>query len=99
MREDQKEMVRLLRKSGRGYRTIAYELGLPRVEVRDFCRAEGLTGDPVLVKQNLSEYYTQHGRCMVCGKPLNHTGRGRKRQFCSGRCRTEYWRGKHDQQV
>ena len=96
MLEYQKDMVRLLRKSGYGYRTIAYELGIRRSEVRDFCRVEGLTGDSVIVRLNMSEWYAQHGRCMVCGKPLNHTGYGRKARFCSGKCRTKYWRGKHE---
>ena len=96
MLEYQKDMIRLLRKSGYGYRTIAYELGVHRSEVRDFCRMEGLTGDPVMVRQNMSEWYAQHGRCMVCGKPLSHKEHGRKRRFCSGQCRTKYWRGKHE---
>ena len=98
MRKDQEDMIRLLRESGRGYRMIAYELGLPRGEVRAFCRANGLAGDPSLAKENMSEWYIQHGRCAVCGKQLTHSAVGRHRRFCSGRCRTEYWREKHEKQ-
>ena len=98
MRKDLEDMIRLLRESGRGYRMIAYELGLARGEVRAFCRANGLAGDVALSKENMGEWYAQHGRCMVCGKQLSRAGKGRRRRFCSGKCRTEYWREKHEEQ-
>lgn len=92
MKEEQKEIIRSLRLQGWGYKRIAKELKLNRNQVQLYCQTHGLGGQGELVKLNLPIWYENNGRCIVCGEKLSRKQRGRKRRFCSGRCRTKYYR-------
>lgn len=92
MTEDQKNIIREMRYSGVGYKRIARELNLTRDEVRLFCIQNGMQGPGELVPLNLSAWYESIGHCCTCGKGLDQKHYGRKRHFCSGKCRTAYYR-------
>lgn len=92
MTGEQKKSVREMRYSGLGYKKIAAELNLSRDEVKQFCAENGLRGPAELVPLNLSVWYENIGRCRTCGKNLEQKRYGRKRHFCSGKCRTAYCR-------
>ena len=77
---------------GFGYKRIASELGLKRDDVRDYCKAHGLGGEGEYVKYNLLVWREKNNRCIICGKRLSQKKLGRNKRFCSGRCRTVYFR-------
>ena len=92
MTEKQKKTIRELRQQRWGYRRIARALQIPRDAVKQFCVENGLAGSCDLIPLNLSVLYENIGVCRTCGKELEQKPRGRKRHFCSGKCRTAYCR-------
>lgn len=90
MTETQKEQIRAMRMQGIGYRTIAKSLGLKINQVQLFCKAHGLAGSHELTKLNYPIWCEQNGCCPVCGAKLIQPKTGRRKRFCSGRCRTRY---------
>ena len=96
MTDAQKEQVRAMRMQGIGYRLIAKSLGLKINQVQLFCKAHGLAGNGELVKLNYPIWCKENNRCILCGRKLKQPGRGRRKQFCDGRCRTRYCRLKNN---
>ena len=87
-----KELIRSLRLQGWGYKRIAKELRLNRNQVQLYCKTHGFAGAGEFVKLNLPIWYEQNDRCIICGEMLDRKRRGRTKRFCSGRCRTKYYR-------
>ncbi len=98
MKQEQGELIRSLRLESWGYKRIAKELRLNRNQVQLYCQTHGLGGQGEFVKLNLPIWYENNGRCIVCGEKLKKKRRGRKRKFCSGKCRTKYYRMKRQKQ-
>ena len=96
MTDVQRELINAMRHEGKGYRYIARSLNLTESSVEQFCARHGLAGHGSLVKLNVAARNKSRGLCMVCGKPIDQNQRGRKRQFCSAKCRTAYWRMKKE---
>lgn len=94
MKKEYEDLVFICRMAGWGYKKIAKELNLKRDEVRLYCMSHGLGGQGQFVEPNYLAWKENHGRCLVCGKKLERKPKGRKRRFCSGRCRTIYCRAK-----
>ena len=92
MKQEEQEMIRSLRLQGWGYKRIAKELKLNRNQVQLFCKTHGLGGAGEFVKLNMPIWYEQNGLCIICGEKLEQKDRGRKKRFCSGKCRTKYYR-------
>ena len=90
MTETQKEQIRAMRMQGIGYRLIANELGLKINQVQLFCKAHGLAGPGELTRLNYPIWCEQNGRCPICGEKIIQPKTGRRKRFCSGRCRTRY---------
>lgn len=96
MTDEQKEKIRSMRIQGIGYRLIAKELCLKENRVQLFCKAHGLAGSADLTRLNFPIWCYQNNRCLACSAKLKQTKRGRKKKFCSGRCRTRYFRENHE---
>jgi len=94
MTDVQKELIRSMRLQGIGYRAIAKSLHLKLNKVELFCKTHGLAGDGWLVRLNYPVWCQNNDRCPVCGKKLSQPKRGRKKKFCSGKCRTAWCRAK-----
>ena len=92
VKQEQKELIRSLRLHGWGYKRIARELKLNRNEVQLFCTTNGLGGPGEFVKLNMPVWNEQNNRCIICGEKLSQKSHGRKRRFCSGKCRTRFYR-------
>ena len=92
VKQEQKELIRSLRLHGWGYKRIARELKLNRNEVQLFCTTNGLGGPGEFVKLNMLVWNEQNNRCVICGEKLSQKQQGRKRRFCSGKCRTRFYR-------
>lgn len=89
MTETQKNQIVEMRKNGIGYRTIGYSIGLSRDVVRNFCISRGMTGvgnRDYITRENLGK------KCKYCLADLGQPITGRKRIFCSDRCRRAWWR-------
>ena len=96
MTDEQKEKIRSMRIQGIGYRLIAKELCLKENQVQLFCKAHGLAGSADLTRLNFPIWCYQNNRCLACSAKLKQTKCGRKKKFCSGRCRTRYFRENHE---
>ena len=68
----------------------------------DACRqsvydeAVRLAGNGELARLNYPIWCQQNSRCPVCGAKVTQPETGRRKRFCSGRCRTRYYRMKKD---
>ena len=94
MEDAQKDMIRRMRFKGQGYGTIAKQLGVEPQRVEHYCHKHGLAGDAGLLHLNYPVWCEQNGRCLICCRKLKQPKRGRRKKFCSGRCRTQYCREK-----
>ena len=92
MTDSQKHQVRAMRMQSIGYKAIARSLGLKINQVQLFCKAHGLAGDNHLVDVNYQIWCQQNSRCPICGAKISQPKTGRRKKFCSGRCRTRYCR-------
>ena len=88
----QKDMIRRMRFKGQGYGTIANQLGVETERVENYCHNHGLAGDAELTRLNYPVWCEQNGRCLICCRKLKQPKVGRRKRFCSGRCRTMYCR-------
>lgn len=76
----QKQIVRDMRQSGLSYTAIADALGLSANTIKSFCRRGNIT-----TKKHIQD------DCKNCGKPLLHQLGKKKKQFCSDKCRSDWW--------
>lgn len=89
MNKFQEQQIRNLRMNGTGYRAIGAAVGLSRDIVRNYCRRHQLAGLGAVLTLNAED---QTGiRCRSCGRKLIQKPRGRKRKFCSDKCRSDWW--------
>lgn len=87
MTKEQREQIVDLRKKGYGYRMIGQMLGLNRDTVRYFCKSNGIGGaaENILIADGAT--------CPCCGGAISQTvGKGRRKKFCSEKCRREWWK-------
>lgn len=75
---EQKEQIIKLKSEGYGYKKIATELGLSVFSVQSFIKR-----NPI----NLEMIST----CKKCGKRIQSIRGKKKKQFCSDRCRWDWW--------
>lgn len=85
-----------LRNVGIGYRKIAAVLDIPRDKVRNYCKANGLDGyaKRLVERKNREQMRNECPEisCKQCGKPLKAETAGRKRVYCSEKCRKQWAR-------
>lgn len=99
MTDKQREEIRKLRLNGLGYKMIAKLVGSKENNVHEFCKAHGLAGSAELVRLNYPIWCKQNSRCPICGAKIIQPKTGRRKKFCSGRCRTRYCRLKWDELI
>lgn len=97
MTEVQARQIREMRFKGMGYRTIASATGLSRDSVRNYCKANGISGFGQAAKFNLQENINQGNACMFCGMVMEQSARGRHKKFCSDACRRQWWKNHQDE--
>ncbi len=81
-----------MRLNGYGYKAIGKALDLNENRVQLYCKSHGLAGSAELIRLNYPIWCRQNSRCMTCGIKITQPKTGRKKKFCSGRCRTRYFR-------
>lgn len=96
MTETEKQQINEFRLKGLGYKAIGIALGLSRDSVRSYCKRNGLSGNGSIVNLNVEEMKSQNHICMQCGKQLKVKSRGRKKKFCSDKCRRIWWNNNQD---
>ena len=94
MDKEHKKIIRQYRLSGMGFKSIANALNLKVDAVKDYCKNNGLDGPAEYVKYNHLNWGEINQRCPVYGKKLIQPKTGRKKTFCSGKCRTKHYREK-----
>ena len=87
----QAKQIREFRMKGVGYKAIASVLGLSRDVVRNYCKSHGLDGYAAEVAVNMQEQIQQGSTCLCCSQVILQQNMGRKRKFCSDKCRREWW--------
>ena len=98
MTDFQSNQIRDLRLRGAGYRSIASAVGVSRDSVRSYCKSHGLDGFASVLTINMKEQMNLGHACLCCGKEIEQSLVGRKRKFCSDKCRREWW-GAHQQNI
>ena len=83
--------IREMRLKGKGYRAIASAVGLSRDIVRNYCKNHGLDGYAPVLSINVKEKMDNGTACLRCGKKIEQPSTGRKRKFCSDKCRYAWW--------
>ena len=82
MTTDEKNSVDRLHLQGIGYRKIAAELGISQNTVKSYLKRNTKPRS----KKEVS------GVCKQCGKSIEQRPHKRKKTFCSGSCRSRWWR-------
>ena len=91
MTDLQEKQLHEYRIKGFGYKAIASVLGLSRDVVRNYCKSHSLEGFASEVAVNIEEQIQQGTACLCCGKAIQQPAMGRKRKFCSDKCRRQWW--------
>ena len=92
MTGEQAHLIRELRIKGEGYRSIASHVGLSRDIVRNYCKGHGLDGYGSALALSMREQIQLGKACLWCGKELEQPVTGRRKKFCSEKCRREWWK-------
>ena len=92
MTENQKKQIIEMRKKGIGYKAISTSLGLSRDIVRTFCKARNMTGFGMAAVLNVDERISSGEICPNCCKSVRQSAKGRRKKFCSEKCRREWWK-------
>ena len=87
----QAKQIREFRMKGAGYKAIASVLGLSRDVVRNYCISHNLDGYAPEVALNMQEDNQNDDNCPFCKKIIKQPKMGRKRKFCSEKCRRLWW--------
>lgn len=77
MTNEQKQAIITLREAGIGYGSVAKKLNLSEAAVKSLCRR--------------IEIVSGAAQCLHCGASLPVASTGRKRRFCSDKCRMAWW--------
>ena len=96
MTDNQKNLILRLRKDGEGYKTIANTVGLSRDRVRSFCKSKNIAGFGAAAALNIEEQATDGNICPNCYAPIAQPTKGRRKKFCSEKCRREWWKNHPD---
>lgn len=82
MTERERNLIRAMRRSGRSYQEISSSLMIDKDAVRSFCRTHSIepAGNPT------------HSFCPECGKEITLSPKGRRRRFCTDKCRRAWWK-------
>ena len=93
MTKETRDQILELRTQGYGYVTIAHLVGESRDAVRYICKSRGLGGlieDQMVIDGKV---------CANCGCGITQpSGRGRRKRFCSEKCRRAWW-ARHPNEV
>lgn len=92
MTEDQKIIIRNLRKRGLGYKKISEEMGISVSTIKSFCKRNEIGECPLPKPMNENERL-----CLYCrGILIQPIGR-KEKKFCSDKCRNKWWNSHLDQ--
>lgn len=89
MNDKEKEQITILRREGLSYQHIANILGLPRSTVSSHCLRNDISPPETVMFYEEGKYF--YKTCPNCHE-LFSVKKNHAKQFCSDKCRTEYWR-------
>ncbi len=98
MTEDEKIRIKQLRNSGAGYKRIAAEMDLSVNTIKAFCKRteesidDGDPNDLGTAESIRGSVSSDNHSCLNCGAFIEQPKHGRRKRFCSDKCRTAYWR-------
>ena len=88
MRPETKQRIASLRKENYSYAFIGNTLHISPNTVKSICRRNGYEE---FGKRKTKAEKSLPNLCRYCGRPLNNTA-GQKKNFCSDKCRIEWWK-------
>ncbi len=91
MTEKDRERIIKLRLMGLGYKAIGQKLNMSRDAVRGFCKRNHIDGDVTAAKLNYEEKRKKKNVCENCGAEIIQSAKGKKKRFCSDKCRLKWW--------
>lgn len=85
MTSEQQKQISRLRHQKCSYSKIAAALSLPKNTVQSYCRRNSLSSDGL----------RNTAKCKQCGKTIILKEKCKPRQFCSDKCRIDFWKAIH----
>lgn len=88
MTENQKKLIKIYREKGMSYKEIADALLVSINTIKTFCKRNGLGG---VRATGISGAEVMVTACKCCGKPVTQNQGRKQKQFCSDKCRNQWW--------
>lgn len=95
MKQVDKEKVKFFREKGYSYSKIAALLSISENTIKTYCRRNDLGGVRGNIKQSNEEKIEI---CKQCSNKLELLNRGKRKKFCSDKCRRLWWK-EHDDYI
>ncbi len=96
MNDIQKSQIINMRAAGIGYKRIAKELDVSENTIKSFCRRNNLAKNNNITPVEMPKY-TSNVICKNCGKVVLQNDKRKKKQFCSDKCRMNWWNSHREQ--
>lgn len=96
MNDIQKSQIINMRAAGIGYKRIAKELDVSENTIKSFCRRNNLAKNNNITPVEIPKY-TSNVKCKNCGKVVPQNYKRKKKQFCSDKCRMNWWNSHREQ--
>ena len=92
MTEQQKSIIKTLRKQNFSYNAIAKAMGVTVATVKSYCQRSGLAGN----RKESFKYQADNLKalptfCRCCGSQIFQKEKVKRRIFCSDECRVTWW--------
>ena len=97
MNDMQKSQIINMRAAGIGYKAIAKNLDISENTVKSFCRRNNLTSTEMIVPVPITENSAEVVLCKNCGKVVPQNDKRKKKQYCSDKCRMNWWNSHREQ--
>ena len=88
MTEQDKALLIGYRQQGKGCTEIARLLGVSVNTVKSYCQRNGINAE---TNPSAGTLPVQKRTCKQCGAEIEQVAHHRERQFCSDRCRMQWW--------
>lgn len=92
MDRDTRKSIFKMKSQGLSNQAVASLLGLKKDTLHEFCKKYHLIGPSEVIRLNIIELEQQNIICPHCCGPIRQKKRGRRKRFCSEKCRRAWWK-------
>jgi len=92
MDEETRKSIFKMKSQGLRNYAVASMLGLKKDTLHEFCKKYHLCGPEEVIRLNIIELVQHNIICPQCYGPIRHKKRGRRKRFCTEKCRRAWWK-------